>query len=159
MKRRKRQRKSRSDLRPGRNIGGNVTQAVLAYDIARYSTETVCYRIATMQRAAAGPMDPELFMMVAEKMLAASEAAAIAIRQIVPLQRLWTRAWFSQVSALQQAWQPETMRYDVGRTFADIAQNWLKGDRLLDAAASSHMKPIHRTVKGNARRLETMRMH
>lgn len=155
MKRRKRQKKSSLAPRSKHNEG--VTQAVLAHDIARYSAETIYYRIATLQKAAA--FDPEIFAMVAEKMLAAGEAAAIAARQIAPLQRLWTGAWFEQLSALQHAWRQEKIGYDVGRTFTDMAKHWLTADGLLDAATPSHAKPVHRTARGNARRLENLRMH
>jgi hypothetical protein len=122
MKRRKRQKKSSLAPRHKHTASERVTQAVLAHDIARYSAETVYYRIATLQKAAAGTLDPGIFAMVAEKMLAAGEAAAIAARQIVPLQRLWTGAWFEQLSALQQAWRQEKIGYDVGRTFTDMAK-------------------------------------
>lgn len=159
MKRRKRQKKSSLAPRPKHTASERVTQAVLAHDIARYSAETVYYRIATLQKAAAGTLDPEIFAMVAERMLTAGEAAAIAARQIVPLHRLWTGAWFEQLSAFQQAWRQEKIGYDVGRTFTDMAMRWLTADSRLDAATLAHMKPVHRTAKSHARRLEESRVH
>jgi hypothetical protein len=97
--------------------------------------------------------------MASEKMLAASEVMVIALRQLGPLQRLWTQAWFGQLSALQQSWQPEKANAGAGSIVADVANYWLRAGGLADAAALSQMKPIHRTVKGNARRLENLRMH
>lgn len=159
MKRRKRHKKSSRAPRSGRGLNAKATQAVLAYDIARYSAETIYYRVATLQKAAAGSFEPEIFAMVAEKMLAVGAAMAIATRQIGPMQQLWTGAWFEQLSTLQQAWHREKISYDVGRTFADVAKYWLKADDLLDAATLSQMRPVHRAVKGNARRLENLRVH
>ena len=87
MKRRK-QRKAARAINSARAIERKATQAVLAYDIARYSAETILYRMAMSQRAATGPFSPEAFTMVSEKMLAAGEAMVIALRQVGPIQRL-----------------------------------------------------------------------
>src|SRR5262245_34973171 len=103
MKRRKHRKAARS-IDPVRTMERKAPQAVLAYDIARYSAETVLYRMATMQQAAKGPFSPEAFTMVSEKILAASEAMAVALQQLGPIQRLWTRAWFDHLSALQKSW-------------------------------------------------------
>ena len=88
MKRRKHRKAVRHSARA---IERKATQAILAYDIARYSAETILYRMAMTQRAATGPFSPEAFTMVSEKMLAAGEAMVIALRQLGPIQRLWTQ--------------------------------------------------------------------
>jgi hypothetical protein len=156
---RRKNRKAARAIASARALERKASQAVLAYDIARYSAETIFYRVTMAQRTAMEPFGPEAFAMASEKMLAASEVMVIALRQLGPLQRLWTQAWFGQLSALQQSWQPEKANAGAGSIVADVANYWLRAGGLADAAALSQMKPIHRTVKGNARRLENLRMH
>jgi hypothetical protein len=114
MKRRKNRKAARA-IASARALERKASQAVLAYDIARYSAETIFYRVKMAQRTAMEPFGPEAFAMASEKMLAASEVMVIALRQLGPLQRLWTQAWFGQLSALQQSWQPRReLMIDVG---------------------------------------------
>jgi len=136
-----------------------TAQAIVAYDIARYSAEAILYRMAMTGRAASEPFGPEAFAMASEKVLSAGEAMVIALRQLGTIQRLWTQAWFEQLSALQQSWHPRKSNASAGRIVAELARYWLRAGGLEDTATLSQMKPMHRTVRGNARRLETVRVH
>ena len=158
MKRRK-HRKVAQTKKSSRAIERKATEAVLAYDIARYSAETVFYRVAMAQQAAAEPFGLEALTMVSEKLLAAGEATAIAVRHLGPIQRLWTRAWFEHLSALQQSWHSKEAAYDSARTFTTLTNYWFRASDLADVAVLSQMKPVHRAVKGNARRLANLRLH
>jgi len=157
MKRNKRAKRSVALVPSPRQAPQQVVFGQTPHDLARLSTETIYYRTALARRAVSDGVNAygaELLAMSAERILAGTEAAAIAVRQIAPVQEACLEFWFRRSQAL-----PEQLVHllqtgcEGGRLSTECMMLWSRLANLSVAALMAHSGSHGRAVHKSARRL------
>jgi hypothetical protein len=157
MKRHKRHGRSLTLVAPSKQVQRQFDVGQVTYDLTRLSAETIYHGTALARRAVLDggkAYNAELVTVLAEKILAGTEAAVIAMRQIAPVQEACLDFWFSQLQQLpDRSMQSVQSSYDGMRLYSECMRLWARLADLSATALLAHARPLRRTVAKNAKRL------
>jgi hypothetical protein len=167
MKRHKRPKKLSTRAKATRTPRKKLTQPKIAYATTA-SAETIAHRTAPIGRAMTSPSElpnPEAAAIGRENVLVGSQAAMATMRRMSGAHRIWSDFWLQQMQrtftlAPQLAGSQTPARLIqvatdcAGTLMVDCMAFWMKATNFPEAVGDPGNKPIHRTVVGNARRLE-----